>query len=137
MILVDTSVLINYFKGKKGGKTDVFDAVLSYNIPFGISAYTYQELLQGARDEKEFTTLKDYLTGQKIYMLPETAEVYEAAAKLYFDARRKGITPRSTIDILIAHTCIYHDLFLLHDDRDFDALAKLFSQLKIYEADSN
>jgi predicted nucleic acid-binding protein len=133
MILADTSVLINYLKGKKGGKTDVFDAVLSYGIPFGISAYTYQELLQGAHDEKEFSTLKEYLTGQKIYLLPETPETYEAAARLYFDARRKGVTPRSTIDVLIAYTCIRNDLFLLHDDRDFDVLAGLFPQLKIYE----
>ena len=134
MILVDTSVLINYFKGKKGGKNDVFDAVLSYGIPFGISAYTYQELLQGARNDKEFATLKEYLSGQKIHLLPETIETYEAAAKLYFDARRQGITPRSTIDVLIAYTCISNNLFLLHDDRDFDALAGIFPQLKIYDA---
>ena len=54
MILVDTSVFINYFKGRNDEKTDIFSTVLSYDIPFGISAYTYQELLQGARDEKNF-----------------------------------------------------------------------------------
>jgi predicted nucleic acid-binding protein len=132
MILVDTSVFINYLKGKNDEKTDVFDTVLSHDIPFGISAYTYQELLQGARDEKEFSTLKEYLSSQRIYLLPETAEIYESAAKLYFDARRKGITPRSTIDILIAYTAMYYNLYLLHNDRDFDTMAGVFPQLKIY-----
>lgn len=51
--------------------------MVSYDIPFGISAYTYQEMLQGARSEKDFLTLKNYLGGQKIYILPETIETYE------------------------------------------------------------
>jgi predicted nucleic acid-binding protein len=132
MILVDTSVFINYLKGKNDEKTDVFDTILSHDIPFGISVYTYQELLQGARDEKEFSMLKEYLGSQKIYLLPETVDTYELAAKLYFDTRRKGFTPRSTIDILIAYTAMYHNLYLLHNDRDFDAIASIFPQLKIY-----
>jgi predicted nucleic acid-binding protein len=132
MVLVDSSVLINYFKGKNGKKTNLFDTILSQDIPFGISAYTYQELLQGARDNKEFSTLKEYLSSQKIYLLPETIETYEAAAKLYYNARRKGVTP-SSLDILIAYSCIYYDLFLLHDDSDYDALAQIFKELKIYK----
>ncbi|MDR2883595.1 MAG: PIN domain nuclease [Deferribacteraceae bacterium] len=132
MVLVDTSILIDYFKGKRHEKIDQFDMILSHKIPFGISAYTYQELLQGARNEREFSLLKEYLASQTIYMLPEAVETYEEAAKLYFEARRKGVTPRGTIDLLIAYTCLYYNLPLLHNDRDFDALAKIFPQLKIW-----
>jgi predicted nucleic acid-binding protein len=132
VILVDTSVIIDYFNGKTDGKADVFARVVSYGLPFGISAYTYQEMLQGARDEKDFLTMKNYLSGQKIYMLPENIEIYEAVAKLYFNARRKGITPRNMIDVFIAYTCIHYDLLLLHNDRDFDNMVKIFPQLQNY-----
>jgi predicted nucleic acid-binding protein len=52
------------------------------------------------------------------------------AARLYFDCRRQGFTPRSSIDCLIAQTAIEHRAALLHDDRDFDAIAKSAPQLR-------
>jgi predicted nucleic acid-binding protein len=50
---------------------------------------------------------------------------------LYFTLRRKGITPRSTIDMLIALTAIEFNLLLLHDDRDFDVMAEHIPELNI------
>jgi len=44
MILVDTSVLIDYLKGNNSDKTRIFEEILSHDIPFGLSAYTYQEV---------------------------------------------------------------------------------------------
>jgi predicted nucleic acid-binding protein len=134
MILVDTSVLVNYLKGTRDTQTRLFASVLDSDIPYGISAYTYQEVLQGARDEKEFATLKEYLGSQKIYYLPETAQTYEKAARMYFDLRRKGITPRGSVDMLIACTAIHYNLALLHSDRDFDDIAKVVDNLKILDA---
>lgn len=134
MILVDTSVLINFFKGKSGPKVDLFQHVLARKIPFGISCYTYQEILQGARDEKEWQLLKDYLSTQVIYYLPETLETYEKAAFLFYTLRRNGVTPRSTIDMLIALNSIEHNLTLLHDDRDFDTMAIHLPALKIFNS---
>jgi predicted nucleic acid-binding protein len=63
--------------------------------------------------------------------LPETIETYEKAAHLYFDLRRKGVTPRSTIDILITLTAIEHNLLLLHNDKDFDIISEKLTDLKI------
>jgi predicted nucleic acid-binding protein len=134
MILVDTSVLVNYLKGKHDAKTRIFASALKSDIPYGISAYTYLEVLQGARDENEFATLKEYLGSQKIYFLPETAQTYEKAARMYFDMRRKGITLRSTIDILIACTAMHYRLALLHSDHDFDNMAKAMPELKMLDA---
>lgn len=54
------------------------------------------------------------------------------AAKLYFKCRKKGITIRSTIDLLIAQTAIENDLYLLHDDNDFTLIAKVDQRLKEY-----
>jgi len=134
MILVDTSVLINYFKCVNNAKEQLFEAILTNNLPFGISAYTYQEILQGARNKSEYEKLKEYLSTQTIYFLPETKKTYETAARMYFDLRRTGITPRSTIDILIALTAIEFNLMLLHDDKDFDEMADKFNNLQILKA---
>jgi predicted nucleic acid-binding protein len=131
MILVDTSVLVDYLKGKETSKTHIFNAILNQGLSFGISPYTYQELLQGTRGDKEFTLLKEYLDTQTFYFLPPTLETFERTARLYFDLRRKGITPRGTIDVFIALTAIHHNLSLLHDDRDFDSMASAIKSLKI------
>ena len=131
MILVDTSVLIDYIKCNSNPKEEIFRTILLQNIPFGISSYTYQEILQGARDKNEYDRLKDKFSTHLIYFLPETKDTYEAAARMYFELRRGGITPRSTIDILIALTAIEYNLALLHDDKDFDEMARKFDNLKI------
>lgn len=131
MVLVDTSVLIDFLKGQSSVKVSIFNEILSRDIPFGISAITYQEILQGAKDEAEFQTLKEYLSTQKIYFLEESTSIYEEAAMLHFKLRRKGITPRSTLDLLIAATAITNNLALLHDDRDFDTMAAHIPELRI------
>lgn len=132
MILVDTSVLIDYFKGKDSTKKELFDEVMERDIPFGISAYTYQEVLQGARDENEYQALKAYLSTQTIYYLPAELETFEQASRMYFDLRRKGVTVRGLIDVYIALTAVTYNLQLLHSDRDFDAMAEKDKRLRIY-----
>ena len=131
MILVDTSVLIGYLKGQDDARTLLFDELQTRKIPFGISPYTLQEVLQGARNEEDYQRLWEYLSTQIIYFLPEEISTYEKAARLYFDLRRKGLTPRSTIDILIALTALEHKLMLLHNDRGFDLMAEQMGELKI------
>lgn len=131
MILVDTSVLIGFLKGQDDAKTLLFDELQTRNIPFGISPYTLQEVLQGARNEQDYQRLREYLSTQIIYFLPEEISTYEKAARLYFDLRRKGLAPRSTIDILIALTALENKLMLLHNDRDFDLMAEQMEELKI------
>jgi len=131
VVLVDTTVLINYLKGVENKKVKLFENVIKRRVPYGISSYTYLELLQGARDEKEYAELKKYLSTQLIYFPAEEAGTYEEAARLYYELRRQGVTPRSTIDVLIALTALKNKLLLLHDDRDFDMFADKISDLKI------
>jgi hypothetical protein len=63
--------------------------------------------------------------------LREPIDSFAEAAKIYLGCRKQGITIRSTIDCLIAQTALENDLFLLHDDKDFDAIAKIVP-LKFY-----
>ena len=125
MILVDTSVLIHFFKGVDSESSRRFRIVLQRGIPFGINSLIFQEVLQGAGSEKEYLTLKKYLETQRFYHLREPIESFAKAAKIYLDCRKKGITIRSTIDCLIAQTALENDLLLLHEDSDFDLMAKV------------
>jgi predicted nucleic acid-binding protein len=133
MILVDASLIIDFIKGKRNPKVLLFEAILKQGIPYGIASYTYQEVLQGARDLYDFVKLDSYLSTQRIYFLPEKIEMYKKAADMFYTLRRRGITVRSTIDVLIAMIAIYNDLFLLHNDKDFDAIANEMPQLKIFD----
>jgi predicted nucleic acid-binding protein len=131
MILVDTSVLIGYLRGDKHAKITLFDEITEQGLPYGISPFTYMEILQGAKDEREFAVLKEYVGGQTTYVLPQTPETFETAAHVYFTARQKGVTLRGTADVLIALTAAHFNLFLLHNDRDFDGIAAVMKNLKI------
>ena len=100
-------------------------------MPFCINGFIYQEILQGAKDEKEFTLLKSYLKDMPLYSLRLGIQSYENAALLNFRCRRKGITIRSTIDLLIAETAIENSIPLLHDDDDLVNMAKVITELKL------
>ncbi|MGI1691820.1 type II toxin-antitoxin system VapC family toxin [Thermoanaerobacter uzonensis] len=132
MILVDTSVLISFLKGIENKKVKKFEEIIQNNIPFGINNFIYQELLQGTKTENEFNLIKEYLSTQKFYDLKYDIKSYENAAKLYFKCKKKGITIRSTIDLLIAETAIENNLYLLHDDKDFSLIAQVDERLKEY-----
>ena len=132
MILVDTSVLINFFKGIKNHKVDKLRSTISNRIPYGICNLVYTELLQGARTEKEYELLQKYLCTQRFYELKNGLRSYEAAALNYFQCRKNGVTVRSTIDIIITQIAIENDLLLLHDDSDYSSIAKVITDLKEY-----
>lgn len=126
MVLVDTSVLIDYLKGADNNNAAArkFQFVLDNGIPFGINSFIYQELLQGVKTEKDFQKLKQYLDTQTFYNLKDARESFAQAARLYFSCRKKGITMSSTIDCLIVQTVLEHDLYLLHNDKDFERIRK-------------
>jgi len=131
MILVDTSVLIDFFKKNENGSVEKFRDILKRDIPFGITSNIFQEVLQGARSQKDYNYLKSYLETQIFYIPKNPIESFAQAAQLYRNCRIKGITPRSTIDCLIVQIAIEHDLFLLHNDKDFERMAEVI-ELRIY-----
>jgi predicted nucleic acid-binding protein len=132
MILVDTSVLIDYLKDVDNKSTEKFKEILEKGLPFGINNYIYQELLQGCKTEKDYRLLKKYLDGQKFYDFKGGRESYAKAARIYFKLRKKGITIRSTIDCLIAQMVAENDVYLLHNDADFTRMTEVVS-IKIWD----
>lgn len=131
MILLDSSVLIGYLKGDKGKPFDTLDTLIEREIPFGICPLVYQEVLQGAKNEKEFKLLKEYLGGMATYDVRYGKKSYEEAALMYFKCRKAGVTPRGTVDMIIAQTAIENHLMLLHSDRDYVNIASVISELKL------
>jgi len=132
MILVDTSVFIGYFKKLKGLPYDKMNHILNNDLPYGICFYVYQELLQGTSNDKDYELLKEYLNTIPFYDLRYKIKSFENAALIYKNCRKKGITIRSTIDLIIAEIAIENNLYLLHDDNDYTNISKINKELKIY-----
>ena len=133
MILVDTSVLIAYLKNQNIKSVEQFEYILDKKLPYGINTFIYQEILQGAKTDKEYNLLKEYFETIPLYYLKYGKKSYEQAALINIRCRENGITIRSMIDLLIAETAIENDLYLLHDDNDFMNMAKVIKELKLYE----
>lgn len=131
MILVDTSILIDYFRGVENKGVQSFHTILDKNFPLGISHLIYLEVLQGSRTEKDYLRLREYLDTQVFYELKKGRDSYAEAAQMYLKLRKKGVTV-STIDCLIARVALDNDLFLLHNDKDFTRISRHFP-LKIWE----
>ena len=120
MILVDTSVWIEVLADRSGTKKTKFERALDGDDAV-LTRFNQLELLQGTRDEHEWTVLQEYLEDQDY--LEVSAESWVDAARLYFDLRRLGKTVRSAIDCCIAQVAMDHDVLLLHNDRDFETIA--------------
>ena len=125
MYLINTSVLIDFFKGKESKQTMKLEKIIQNKVPFGISVFSYQELLQGVKNEEEYEKLKRYLSTQKIYY--PTHATFDASARLFFDARKKGIALQSTIETLIASIAVENGLILLCGDDRFASIAKVIN----------
>lgn len=123
MILVDSSVWIDYFNGSKTPQTDWLDSSLG-NIPIIIGDLILTEVLQGFQSDKDFKTAKDLLLGIP-FMTMGGQPLALASAMNYRYLRKKGVTVRKTIDVIIGTFCIHNRLILLHSDRDFDPMVKL------------
>jgi predicted nucleic acid-binding protein len=131
MILVDTSVLLDYLKNIENEKCKIFQDILERKILYCITNYIFLEVLQGAKTDKEFDMLKDYLGSLPFYDLTEGKISFEKVAKLNLQCRGAGVTVRSTIDLILVQIALEHDLALLHNDRDFDNIASVISKLII------
>jgi predicted nucleic acid-binding protein len=131
VILVDSSVLIDFLEGRENAAVDRLSEALDSGIPFGISPITFLEILQGAATDRDFERLREYLGTQTIYELKGGLDSYAAAADLFRALRKKGLSVGSSVDCLIARTAIEHGLYLLHNDSDFDRIARV-APLKIW-----
>ena len=119
MLLVDSTVWIDYFNGRSTPHTDYLDRILDEQIIL-VGDLILAEVLQGFRREGEFEQARQALGRfAQVSLVGPTLAVQ--SARHFRLLRQMGITIRKTIDCLIATYCIEHGLPLLHCDSDFDA----------------
>lgn len=118
MILVDSSVWIDYFRGTVTTQTEKLDKLLGQE-PLAIGDLILTEVLQGFDKERDFNKARKMLTSLLVVELGGQ-EVAIQAARNFRALRRLGVTIRKTIDTVIATRCIQNGYDLLHNDRDFD-----------------
>lgn len=122
MILVDSSVWIDYFNGTITTQTEMLDGLLGQQ-PLAIGDLILTEVLQGFDQQRDFNQARKMLTSLMVVELGGQ-EIAIQAAKNFRALQRLGMTPRKTIDTVIATRCIESGYDLLHSDRDFDPFVK-------------
>lgn len=122
MTAVDSRVLIDALRDKSGKARKKLEARLG-EAELSITPFTRFEIMKGCRDARPWDRLARNMSAH--CMFPVSDRTWEEAARIVFDAKKKGVTIRSTIDCLIAQVVMEHDRLLLHKDRDFEAIATI------------
>ena len=130
MYLVDTSVWIDYLRGRDCAHVEFLRGLLPHPLAVGITHLIYAEILQGARNPGAFDRLRTYFGGQRFHTFADAVRSHALAARMYLDCRREGVTVRSTVDCLVAQCAIESELVLLHHDMDFRRIARMAPRLK-------
>lgn len=128
-MIVDTSVWINFFRDVQNPQTDLVADLLIAKDMLYITPTILQEVLQGVPGDGQFDRIKKDLLACSV-PLTDPVEAAIEAAQLYRTLRRKGVTIRKPNDCLIAHYAIFYDIPILHNDIDFDQIAR-FTALRI------
>lgn len=122
MILVDSSVWIDYFSGNGSPETDFLDDVLGVRT-VAVGDLILTEVLQGFRHDKDYNAAKRLLAELTTFELLG-AKMAIKSADNFRKLRKNGLTIRKTADVIIASFCIEHDLPLLFSDKDFKPFIK-------------
>jgi predicted nucleic acid-binding protein len=125
VILVDSSIWIDFFNGRPGPLVDrLADLLQDGSAPLGMPDLVLFEVLRGFRHEQDFQAARRVLSALPVVEIGGEDGALRAAHH-YRALRAAGVTVRSPIDVLLASYCIENDHALLHADRDFDAIESL------------
>jgi predicted nucleic acid-binding protein len=130
MLLVDSSVWIDIGRAVSSDATRFLDAQ-DERDELATTGVIVQEVLQGARTDRHYAAFREKFWGMLI-LEPRELSTYEIAAQLYRRARESGFAVRSPNDCLIAAIALEHGAMLVHNDRDFLALAQIEPALIVY-----
>lgn len=131
MILVDTSVWIDFFDHPHSPYAKELETLLEKDEEICLADINVTEILQGIKEEKTFEEIKDYLTQFPI-LRAKSLETYIHAADIYRSCRKMGKTIAKTIDALIAAVVIENSFRIFHHDKDFDSIVEC-TKLKVYK----
>lgn len=131
MLLIDSSVWIDWLRGSD---TDAvrFVQAREGQEELALTQMIYLEVLQGVSSERQFAVTQKVLGAQTMLLPLDELETFAAAAQLYRQARQLGLTIRKSTDCLIAAIALEQGALLVHNDRDFLALAQTTPDLHVY-----
>lgn len=134
MILVDTTVWIDFFANRTTSQVTTLINQIENNNELCLCGIVLAEILQGIKNSNEYHQVEEILNS--LLFLDMTKDTFVLSAEIYRKLRAKGITIRKTLDCMIAAIAIENNIPLLHNDRDFDSIEKHFG-LKIVRATMN
>jgi len=136
MILIDSSVWIDWLRGSDTDAVRFVQARQDIE-ELALTQMIYLEVLQGASTDRQYEAIKRVLSKQTMLEPADSLATFETAAQLYRTARGKGLTVRKPVDCLIAAIALEQRALLVHNDRDFLALASSVPQLVVYPSRSS
>ena len=122
MILVDTTVWIDFFAARSLSHVVALEALIKRRENICICGIILAEVLQGIRQDSEFRKTRDLFNS--LILLPMPYTVFLRSAEIYRKLRKKGTTIRKPLDCMIASVAIENDIPLLHNDKDFQPIEK-------------
>ena len=131
MILVDTSVWIDFLEGKDTSHRHTLHQLIEKEEDICITEIVLTEILQGIKNDKVYETTKSYLLEFPI-IKPKGIETYIAAAEIFRKCRKQGRTVRKTVDCIIAAIAQENGLTLFHNDNDFAIIEKCIGLKTLY-----
>lgn len=123
MVIVDTSVWIDFLQGREAKEVEELESLLSQEKDVFITGIIVQEILTGIKDKKDRTKVRKEL--EHFILINPTLETHIQAAEIFDACKKKGFTIRSVIDCLIAALAVEYDLTLLEKDKDYTYMSKV------------
>ena len=120
MVLVDTTVWIDFFRGKSTVEVAELERLLNAGEDICTCGIVLTETLQGIREDADYQ--RTVSTFDAFLFLPMNRPTFVKAAEMYRSLRRRGLTVRKPVDCMIAAVCLEHGIPILHNDRDFDPM---------------
>lgn len=129
MVLVDTTVWIDFFSDRPLPHVKVLEDLLVNREDLCICGIILTEVLQGIRKDSEFLKTKNLFSN--LVFLPMRYSTFLKSAEIYRSLRQKGITIRKPVDCMIASVAVENEIALLDNDNDFDPIEKYFKMRRI------
>jgi len=123
MVIVDTSVWIDFLQGRETKEVEELESLLSQEKDVFITGIIVQEILTGIKEKKDRIRVRKEL--EHFILINPTLETHIQAAEIFDACKKKGFTIRSVIDCLIAALAIEYELTLLERDKDYSYMAKV------------
>ena len=124
MVIVDTSVWIDFLKGRETRQVQKLEELLSEETDIFITGIIFQEILSGIKSKKERDKVRAEL--ERFVLVNPSLDTHIQAAEIFDACKKKGFTIRSTIDCLIAAVALEYDLTVLENDKDYSFVSEIF-----------